>query len=70
MCVLECVYKEWRVLTEKISAPASVSWLQTSTVAPYLNYTPLLPNLGHSPAPPPTYSSAEQVSVHSRSANV
>lgn len=71
-CVLECVYKEWRVLTEKISAPASVSWLQTSTVAPCLNYTPLLPHLGHSPAPPPhlAYSSTEQVLVCSRSANV
>lgn len=56
VCVLKCVYKEWRVLTEKISAPASVSWLQTSTVAPCLNYTPLLPHLGHSPAPMATPS--------------
>lgn len=51
VCV--CVHKEWRVLIEKISAPASVSWLQTSTVAPCLSYTPLLPHLGHSPAPTP-----------------
>lgn len=53
VCARVCVYKEWRVLIEKISAPASVSWLQTSTVAPCRNYTPLLPHLGHSAAPPP-----------------
>lgn len=52
VCARVCVYKEWRVLIEKISAPASVSWLQTSTVAPCRNYTPLLPHLGHSAAPP------------------